>query len=206
MRIIKSNKPSTCVLRVLSICILGLEHKKLMFWKMFLNFFFSIKAFRDLRNYNTITESLSDFFKFLLGFILIKSLQYWIHSCKFIVVCFDKLHNIFTIFLGPNSFLFFILLFPITSLLGKVWRIKRCSWFYAKSFATFYFANKFRFLVFSWYLLNRFRIPLINKVITLFCCFKCLFFRFMYDTGIVIFIPTNVFVIYISDVMIWFRS
>ena len=177
-----------------------------MLWTMRLNLFFCIKDILYFGYDNPITERLSNFFKFLLGFILVKGLQYWIHSCQFIMVCFDKLHNILTIFLGPNSFFFFILSFPITSLLGKVWRIKRCSWFYAKSFATFSFANKFRFLVFSWYLLNRFRISLINKVITLFCCFKCLFFWFMYDTGIIIFMPTNVFVIYISDVMIWFRS
>ena len=177
-----------------------------MLWTMWLNFFFCIKNILYFGYDNPVAERLSNFFKFLLGFILIKSLQYWIHSCQFIVVCFDKLHNIFTIFLGPNSFLFFILLFPITSLLGKVWRSKRWSWFYAQSLATFSFANKLPFLVFSWYLFNKFRIPLINKVITLFCCFECLFFWFMYDTGIVIFIPTNILVIYISDVMIWFRS
>ena len=206
MWIVKSNEPPAAVLWIFSIGIFCFEHKEIVLWKMGLNFFFCIKKFLHFRYNDSVTEWYANFFKLLFGFILIKSLQYWIHSCQFIVMCFDKLHHILTIFLGPNSFFFFILLLPIASLLGNVWRSKRCSGFYAESLAAFFFANKFPFLVFSWYLLNRFRIPLINKVITLFCCFNCLFFRFMYDTGIVIFIPTNVFVIYISDVMIWFRS
>ena len=144
MRIIKPNKPSACVLWIFSIWILGFKHKELMFRKMCLNFLFSIKVSRDLRNYNTVTEWCANFFKLLLGFILIKSLQYWINGCQFIVMCFDKLHNILAIFFWPYSFIFFVLSFLITFFLWNIWRGKRYSWFYAESLILS-FPNKFGF-------------------------------------------------------------
>ena len=144
MRIIKPNKPPAVVLWIFSIGIFCFEHKEIVLWKMGLNFFFCIKVFRDLRNYNTITEWYTNFFKLLLGFILVKSLQYWINSCQFIVICFDKLHNILAVFFWPHSFIFFILSFFIASFLGDSLCINRYSWLYAESLILS-FPNKSRF-------------------------------------------------------------
>ena len=174
---------------------------------MGLNFFFCIKKFLHFRYNDPVTEWYTNSFKLLLGFILIKSLQYRINSCQFIVMCFDKLHNILAVFFWPQSFIFFILSFLITSFLGNSLCIERYSWFYAESLILS-FPDKFRFqcLNFCWYLFYGFIIPLINKVITLFCCFKGLLFWLACNIIIVILIPANFFMVYISNVMIWFRS
>ena len=144
MRIIKPNKPPAFVLWIFSIGIFCFEHKEIVLWKMGLNFFFCIKKFLHFRYNDSVTEWYANFFKLLLGFILIKSLQYWINGCQFIVMCFDKLHNILAIFFWPYSFIFFVLSFLITSFLWNIWRGKRYSWFYAESLILS-FPNKFGF-------------------------------------------------------------
>jgi hypothetical protein len=84
-------------------------------WKMRLDFFFCIKDVLHFGYDNSITERFSNLFKCLLGFILIKLLQYRICGRQFIVMCFDELCDLCSIFLGPHSFCLFILLLLFAS-------------------------------------------------------------------------------------------
>ena len=216
MRIIKPNEPSVVVLCIFSISILCFEDKEIVLWKMRLNVFFCIKDVLHFGYDNSITESITNLFKWLLGFILIKRLQYWIYSCQFVVMRFDKLYDLWGIFFRSYSFIFFILLFLITSFLGNVLCAKWYTWFDAESFAIFSFSSKFLLFGFEshlnsnvpfdcaliWWLSNGLILSLVDKIVALLCCMDSLPFWFVCNFRIIVLTPTNILVTYVRCIMI----